>query len=626
MKIEVLMKKLRRDCICVIAVFLLSAVFLSCSINAERKSLNSTFDRIDALINQRQYNDALKELEKAEKYAYDSWTKLGFYRRYRLISEDSRAERVLVSAIKKNPANQELLAVYSNFCMRKGRISDALSYGKSLRGTRYGSIYSEAVLRSAVEEKAQNHSSDDLYFLTKDYFPIFYDAWAGSKNPVWLRNSALLHLMNGNYSDAALIHPGESYSADDAYFWSEVMYDAARFEESADYAVRAARLYDSAPAKFRRRISLPEIFSLASDSHTLMKNSDAAEEFRQKILDSLADKDGSWVLTDLQKSKDFLQAVFTNSARYAENNGDDAKCASLLIFTVNTWEDYIPALATYADFALRSNTQRDEDYEQLQLRDEGLATLEMEKYDNRVKIPVQDAVHRIDKSLARTNSPLLFIIRLNLRYKIDKSLSEEDKRADLWKSLEQTQTAPSVYPELMFDFAESFLLQRKNYDEAFSIFYKYITAKYGFKPESFWESTVKNVQQFSANEAEYAAYFAANYLRANDALSLYEYCVFGNSVDGNRTISPAASDSECINLALIYNSLGRRNDALDLYSKCAGRAENLSTKSFVMYRMAKLYNSINDFKNARLSAEYALVLNPRNAEARLLLNKIKLSQ
>ena len=178
----------------------------------------------------------------------------------------------------------------------------------------------------------------------------------------------------------------------------------------------------------------------------------------------------------------------------------------------------------------------------------------------------------------------------------------------------------------MFDFAESFLLQRKNYDEAFSIFYKYITSKYGFKPESFWESTVKNVQQFSANEAEYAAYFAANYLRGDDALSLYEYCVFGNSVDGNRTISPAASDSECINLALIYNSLGRRNDALDLYSKCAGRAENLSTKSFVMYRMAKLYNSINDLKNARLSAEYALVLNPRNAEARLLLNKIKLSQ
>ena len=114
------MIKLRRDCICIITVFLISAVFLSCSINAERKSLNSTFDRIDALINQRQFNDALKELEKTEKYAYDSWTKLGFYRRYRLISEDSRAERVLVSAIKKNPANQELLAVYSNFCMRKG--------------------------------------------------------------------------------------------------------------------------------------------------------------------------------------------------------------------------------------------------------------------------------------------------------------------------------------------------------------------------------------------------------------------------------------------------------------------------------------------------------------------------
>ena len=178
----------------------------------------------------------------------------------------------------------------------------------------------------------------------------------------------------------------------------------------------------------------------------------------------------------------------------------------------------------------------------------------------------------------------------------------------------------------MFDFAESFLLQRKNYDDAFGIFYKYTAAKYGFKPESFWEDTVKNVQALSAKEAEYAAYFASSYLRADDALSLYEYCVFGNGAEEKRSVLPTASDSACINLALIYNSLGRRNDAIDLYSKCAGQAENLNTKSFVMYRMAKLYNSINDFKNARLSAEYALILNPRNAEARLLLNKIKLSK
>ena len=623
MKIEGEMKKRRGGCICIIAVCLISAFFLSCSINAERKSLNSDLDRIDALISQRQFTDALKELEKVEKYAYDSWTKLGIYRRYRLISEDTRAERILLSAIKKNPDNKELLAVYSNFCMRKGRISDALSYGKSLRGTRYGSIYSEAVLRSSAEEKNQTQPSDNFYFSAQDYFPVFYDAWVGSKNAVWLRNCALLRLVNGNYSEAASIHPEESYSADDAYFWSEVMYDSGRFEESADYALRAANIYGSAPAKFKRRVSLPKILSLAADSHTLIRNDEAAEEVRQEILNSLTDKDGLWSLTDLQKSEGFLQAVFTNSARYAENNGDDAKCAALLIFTVNTWEDYIPALATYADFALRSNTPREEDYEQLQLRDEGLATLEMEKYDNRVKIPIQDAVHRIDKSLAHTNNTLLFIIRLNLKYKMDKSLSEEDKRADLWKSLEQTQTAPSVYPEPMFDFAESFLLQRKNYDDAFGIFYKYTAAKYGFKPESFWEDTVKNVQALSAKEAEYAAYFASSYLRADDALSLYEYCVFGNGAEEKRSVLPTASDSACINLALIYNSLGRRNDAIDLYSKCAGQAENLNTKSFVMYRMAKLYNSINDFKNARLSAEYALILNPRNAEARLLLNKIK---
>ena len=623
------MKKLLRDFVCGYAVLLLSALFFSCSLNikAERKSLNSALDEIDILIHQKQFADAKKALEKIEKRSADAWTKLGIYKRYRLIGEDSRAEKTLRAAVKKNSGNAELQAVYSNFLMRKGRAADALKYGKILRGTKYGSIYSEAVLKIAADKKLSDKPEDNVSFLQEEYFPIFYDAWTGSKDAAWLRNGALLRLINGAYAEAADIHPGESYAADDAYFWAAVMYDAARYTEAAYYASISANLYDSALPKFKRNIMLTEVYSLASDSCTLMQNADEAEAFRRRILASVANSSGTWTLSDEQKGFEFLQAAFTNSARWAENKGDDTKCAQLLSFAVNTWEDYVPALATYADFALRTSTPRTEDYEQLRLRDEGLATLEMEKYDNRVQIPVSDAVYRIDKSLERTNDPLLFIVRLNLKYKTEKRLSEEEKRADLWQSLEKTLLSPAVYPELMLDFAESFLLRHKDFDAAFDMFYKYAAAKYGFRPEAFWEDAVENVKKLSLKEAEYLSYFAANHFRADDALALYEYCVFGNGGNKDtRTVSPLVSDASCMNLALVYNSLGRRTEALDLYSKCAGRAGDFKTKSFVMYRMAELYNSINDVKNARLSAEYALTLNPRNAPARLLLNKIKFSK
>ncbi|MGP1459182.1 MAG: hypothetical protein ACTTKL_07715 [Treponema sp.] len=623
------MKKLLRDFVCGCAVLLLSALFFSCSLNmnAERKSLNSALDQIDALINQNQFADAKKELGKIEKRSYDAWTSLGIYKRYRLIGEDARAEKALRTAVRKNSGNAELLAVYSNFLMRKGRAADALKYGKSLRGEKYGSVYSEAVLKIAADKKASDKPENDISFLEDEYFPIFYDAWTGSKDAAWLRNGALLRLVNGAYSEAADIHPGESYAADDAYFWSAVMYDAARYAEAAYYASVSANLYNSALPKFKRNVTLPEVYSLASDSYSLMQNADEAEAFRERILASVADADGSWSLTEAQKEADFLRVAFTNSARWAENNGDDAKCARLLSFAVDTWEDYVPALASYADFALRTSTPRTEDYEQLRLRDEGLATLEMEKYDSRVRIPVSDAVYRIDESLARTNDPLLFIVRLNLKYKTDKCLSEDEKRADLWQSLEKTLLAPAVYPELMLDFAESFLIQHKEFDAAFDLFYKYAIAKYGFKPASFWEDAAANVRKLSLKEAEYLSYFAANHLRADDSLAFYEYCVFENGGNKDtRAVSPLVSDASCMNLALVYNSLGRRSEALDLYSKCAGRAGDFKTKSFVMYRMAELYNSVNDVKNARLSAEYALTLNPRNAPARLLLNKIKFSK
>ena len=65
---------------------------------AEQNSLTSQFDVIDALVMQNQMQSALKELKKAEKRAYDSWSFIGIYKRYITIGDSVRAEKLLKKA------------------------------------------------------------------------------------------------------------------------------------------------------------------------------------------------------------------------------------------------------------------------------------------------------------------------------------------------------------------------------------------------------------------------------------------------------------------------------------------------------------------------------------------------
>lgn len=93
------MKKLYRIFLCAGALLLVTT--LSCSIRAERKSFTAALDQIDILINQRQYKDALKELSLIEKNASTPLARLGIYKRYRLLGEDAKAEKILTAALKK---------------------------------------------------------------------------------------------------------------------------------------------------------------------------------------------------------------------------------------------------------------------------------------------------------------------------------------------------------------------------------------------------------------------------------------------------------------------------------------------------------------------------------------------
>ena len=154
---------------------------------------------VDILIADNQFTDAVKELKKIEKQVYDSWSYIGVYKRYAQIGEDVKAEKILKKAIKKNSHNPELLAVYSAFLLRHARLDEAKKYSEELRGTKYGSLYSEAVLKIATRDSGAGNAE---FFKDPKYYSIYLDAYRGSLNPIWIRNCALFNLKEGLFEAA----------------------------------------------------------------------------------------------------------------------------------------------------------------------------------------------------------------------------------------------------------------------------------------------------------------------------------------------------------------------------------------------------------------------------------------
>lgn len=608
----------KRAYIFFMAVFFLSVLF-SCSKTKVQKSFISTLDEIDALINQSQYKEALKSLEVAEKFAYSSWSVIGIYRRYISIGEDSRAEKVLSESLKKNPENLELSAVYTYFLIGKLRLDDALAVGKCLQGTKYGSIYAQAMMKNAFSSDNDKKRST---FVSFEFYPAYYDAYSASQDNSWLRNCALIHLENGSFENAAAVRPSELYECDDAYFWALVMYNARRFGDSINYIKVAKRLAELQPNLLAGKRYAKNLLPLEADSYTSLKDEESAQRVREEFIKSIPENDGYWNVS--RTSKTFETAtMFTNSARWAYDNGDDSLCAKYLIFCVNEWPDFVPSLCLYADFAYNSNLPAEENSVQKTIRDAGATTLKMEKFDNRAKIPLSDAKIRIEESLKRTHDPLLYIIDLDLRYKTTQNMSEKEKSADLWRILEENTIDTMTYPDTLLDYSISFLLNHRMVQDAWTLFSKTIARKYEIKMGSFWDEIIEKEAHLSQKEKEYAAYFAATFLRTDDALTLYQALVFETSAASSPPIiSPFASDYSVINLAIIYSSLYRKTEALHIYSKVVGRCTNIRLKSFVLFRIASIYFDQGDVKNARTNAEYALTLNSQNVDARLLLTKI----
>ena len=612
-------RELKRLLLTFLLFSLILFCFSSCRMRAEQNSLTSQFDVIDALVMQNQMQSALKELKKAEKRAYDSWTYIGIYKRYMSLGDSALAEKVLKKALKKNGGNLELQAVYAAFLLREGRLDEAGKVSEKLRGTKYASLYSEYILRDSAEKTTAANGNGFAFYTRKEFYQIYLDAYKTSMAPVWLRNCAVFNLINGEYGIAASLNPGYYVDADDAFFWALVCYDAGRFYDTIDAINSSRSLMTGYHGTVNFKTSLIQQTALESDAYMAISDMAAAEETRRAVVMNLDE------LKVRKSDEDLLSNIILNSAKWAENQGMAEQNADLLFYIVNRWPDNIPGLILYADFAYRSNLEREEDTEIAALRKAGIQTLEMERYDNRRKIPMSDALYRIDEAIRRTNDPYLNIAKLDLRYKTDSSISEKDKNRDLWNMLENSLNEDGELKGLLVQYALNFLLNTKQYDDAWKLFYDHVTdiSDYDSKRD-FWEQFIDKARGYELPIMEFGAWFAAYNKLTDEALRLHEYCVYesaGLLDDGY--ISQSVTTATCLNLGSIYLSLGKKSKALDLYGKAAGRESSNAKRSELFYRIACIYESEGDIKNALRSAEYAASLYPDNARASMLKDKLK---
>jgi len=572
---------------------------------------------VDIQIAENQFADAVKQLKKIEKQTYDVWSYIGIYKRYAQIGEDKLAEKLLKKAIKKNKHNLELIAIYSNFLLRHNRLEEAGKLAEELHGTKYGSIYSEASLKILM-----NSQTADFYKDPK-YYSIYYDAYRGSLNPIWIRNCAIFNLKDGRFDAAASLVPPAFADSDDAYFWALVLFDSGKYYEAIN-AIEVSRsfLKDYPDTVNRRLFKTSEIkqIALESDAYMAVSEMENAEAKRQELVCKLDNLDKL-----SSEDENLLSIIVVNSAVWAKNQYDDDSCADLLFYSVNRWPDNVAALILYSDFAYNSNLEREESIEIKNLRQNGISSLSMEKYDNRRRIPMSDAVYRLEQAMERTKDPYLAIVRLDLKYKTDKSFTIKDKTADLWLQMEKNYTEEEKYQTLLVQYVLSFLLKTNQKDDAKELFTKYISNTYKFNSkEDFWTQVGKSLSVMDERTAEFAAWFATDEKKFDEALRIYEYCVYeSGGILYEGIVSPLVSTASCMNLADIYFSTGKKAKALDLYGRAAGRESKNYLRSDIFYRIANIYAADGDNKNALRSVEYSVLLYPDNARASLLKEKLQ---
>ena len=614
-----------------LTLFLFLSIFcvlVSCKNDADDGLYASAMVNVDMHIRNGDAKEALRALKSSEKYATTSSAKIGLFRRYLSIGEKKRAEKLLKKGIKKLPESLELSAVYGHYLIVEKRLDDAIQVASVLGGTKYGSIYSEAVMKK-IQETAKDSGNaaerKNAYF-SKSYALAYYDAYVATGNPGWLKNAALSYLAYGEYSKAAALQP-DAMTGKDPLFWGLVQYDAGNFDIA---------LVDLS------KLSEVDVqsSSLASDAFVMLDDNDNAQKQREQVL---------------LHAVDIPPGLAVNSALWAYKNEEYKMAYDLLLRVIYSEKAFVPALLAYGKLAVEDSKPVPMSDLELTLRQTSLRTNKMKEFDERPRFLVSDAIYRIEEALKTSEkSEDLIVERIALMLHQKEKDPMKSKMALLWDELEHNTLGKNLYPSKLVQYVVQKFISYNEIEEARTLFSNYISSKYllplSFEKDAkdeipavetdifggerrvsvskitnamktaFGDKVAQAAKGMTIWELEYAAYFSLLDGNAKAAQQLYEF-VMAEGGDFN-SVATQTSISSVINLAMIYSSTGEKAKALGLYGMAAGKSRKASLKSKILARMANIQIGLGDTQKALQSLDYAIALDPSNADARLLKRQI----
>ncbi len=532
-------------------------------------SFATSMDTVDSMIALGQMKEANNLLKDASTIASEPNEWFAIYKRYIRTGNSKEAGKLMKKAYKKCPGNAEVAAVYAHHLIQEKNFSDAYKVAIRLENTPYGSILSELRLKQA---KAENN------YLKREFVQTFCDAAYATGNDRYLRNAAVIEAYNGFIQNALALHPnGETYN-EDKLFWALISYDAGNFTQTY---IDLATMEPSA-----------EVMMLKADAALYLDEQRSAFEFWKGAL---------------KYDPGISPVPYYNLAHYAELNDMQAERGEFLILLMKYFPDYVPGLAAYGNYAYDITHREPEDAITSAVRRAGFRSLSMEQLDSAPVVPVEDALARMEALIAKTGDAAITVERAKLLWK-NTEKSPDDKLVDVWFLLEK-------YPEnenLKF-YAVWLLCKLKRYDEAQTMFSKFLMNKYG-------SNNLKDIaSSLSAIECEYAAYLSAVNV-PNEQTPDYKLAVklYENLVAQNTKSVPVF-----MNYALIRYSEAHLNEAFDLYNRALRLTSDEAMKAEIQYRMGCVYASQKDLKNALMCLSYCLQLNPGHAKARLLYKRLE---
>ncbi|MBR1614735.1 MAG: hypothetical protein IJ673_04565 [Treponema sp.] len=643
-------------------VMLVCGQLCSCSNEETAYSFSSKIDEVDVLIRNHQVGEALSLLRKAERCASNPDSRLSLFKRYKTLGEKSLCEKTLRKAAKKFPDSIQIAAVYSDFLLRNDRIVEAEKSSRILSGTKYGSIHSEAVLK-------KNSSGTLSTYLSLNFAKVYEDIFASSTNSNrnWLVNAALVYLANGDYSRASylqdyILKTNGKIPSKEALFWAFVQFDAGNY----DLCIRNAKLVSVSGFKATAA-------ALASDSYRKLNDDEEAEKVREYIIslgdeevpDTVAVNSAIWAYNH----KEYARAYRLLKGVLDEN----PECQpALLTYGKISWLDSLPVPESDLEKTVRETTtlrtsyMKEKDERPRFLVTDAISMISSveEKYQKEQRENRNDSniIDKIDS---------LIVERLSLFLRTNSELPINARTSEIWRTLEANESGVNLYPSKLVCFAVQKLISYGFPDDAHRLFMDFVNAKYmnssndaaaerysenaevnesgerveidifggervvkaDAVPESvvrlaFGEEVAKSASSMNIWEVELAAYFALVDGNIETAKKLYEYVLFESGEVVNSTvgdynssfenISSVASSSSAVNLAMIYSSFGDKDAALSLYGLASGKCENVFVKSKILHRIAKIQLERNDLRNAKISIDYSLALDPQNADALLI--------